>query len=170
MAFSSFTSELNLDMKVRRLVASWVPPGSVTTFCRQQKVSRAWFYKIRAAASAQRPMKGTEMRSTNTGPAGQVTPRMVELVLDTRETLKTSGHDCGPTSVVARLRRQGLQPLSRAILARIFTRARVVVPQPRKKLRAGNQGFVYPELDACWQIDSAEWLWPATRESRSSNA
>ncbi|MET4137524.1 homogentisate 1,2-dioxygenase, partial [Pseudarthrobacter sp. PvP090] len=89
-------SERNLDMKVRHLVASWpedAPRGSGTAFCRKHKVSRAWFYKIKAAASAQGPMKAMEMRSTKprTSPA-QVTPRMVELVLDTRETLKRMGH------------------------------------------------------------------------------
>lgn len=155
-------SERNLDMKVRHLVASWpedAPRGSVTAFCRKHKVSRAWFYKIKAAASAQGPMKAMEMRSTKprTSPA-QVTPRMVELVLDTRETLKRMGHDYGPLSVAAKLRRQGLEPPSRATLARIFTRAGVVVPEPRKKPRSAYQRFVYPEPNGCWQIDSTEWL------------
>ena len=83
---------------------------------------------------------------------------MEALALTTREQLKKAGFDHGPLSVAAKLRRQGVEPPSRATLARIFTRAGVIVPEPRKKPRSAYQRFVYPEPNACWQIDSTQWL------------
>jgi transposase InsO family protein len=83
---------------------------------------------------------------------------MVDLVLGTRAELKEAGHDHGPLSVVAKLTRLGFTPPSRATVARIFARAGVVVPEPRKKPRSAYKRFVYPQPNACWQIDSTEWL------------
>jgi putative transposase len=58
---------------------------------------------------------------------------------------------------MAKLSRQGFRPPSRATVARIFARAGVVVPEPRKKPRSAYKRFVYPQPNACWQIDSTEW-------------
>lgn len=160
--FALDMSNFNPDIKVRHLVATWpedAPRGAVTTFCRHHKVSRAWFYKIRSAAAAGGPIKAMETRSTkpDTSPA-RIDSAMVGLALTTRELLKQAGYDHGPLSVAAKLRRQGVQPPSRASLARIFARAGVVVPEPRKKPRSAYQRFVYPEPNGCWQIDSTQWL------------
>jgi putative transposase len=160
--FALVMSKFNPDIKIRHLVATWpedAARGEVTRFCRRHNVSRAWFYKIRAAADADGPVKAMETGSTkpDTSPA-RVDSGMVELALATRESLKQAGYDHGPLSVAAKLRRQGLEPPSRASLARIFTRAGVVVPEPRKKPRSAYQRFVYPEPNGCWQIDSTQWL------------
>lgn len=155
-------SKMHPDIKIRHLVATWpedAERGAVTQFCQRHKVSRAWFYKIRAAAAAVGTIKAMETASTKpaTSPA-KVDTSLAELALATRESLKSLGYDYGPLSVAAKLRRQGVQPPSRATLARIFTRAGVVVPEPRKKPRSAYQRFVYPEPNGCWQIDSTEWL------------
>lgn len=155
-------SKFNPDIKIRHLVATWPDDagrGAVTQFCRRHRVSRAWFYKIRAAATAAGPIRAMETGSTrpNTSPA-RVDSAMAGLALATRESLKQAGYDHGPLSVAAKLRRQGVQPPSRASLARIFTRAGVVVPEPRKKPRSAYQRFVYPEPNGCWQVDSTQWL------------
>lgn len=155
-------SKMHPDIKIRHLVATWpedAERGAVTQFCQRHKVSRAWFYKIRAAAAAVGTIKAMEAASTKpaTSPA-KVDTSLAELALATRESLKSLGYDYGPLSVAAKLRRQGVQPPSRATLARIFTRAGVVVPEPRKKPRSAYQRFVYPEPNGCWQIDSTEWL------------
>lgn len=83
---------------------------------------------------------------------------MVDLLLGTRAELESSGFDAGPLSVMAKLRRQGFQPPSRATVARIFNRAGVVVPEPRKKPRSAYIRFTYPQPNACWQIDATEWV------------
>lgn len=82
---------------------------------------------------------------------------MVELLLATRKSLESGGYDHGPLSVISTLSRKGLIPPSRATVARIFTRAGVVIPEPRKKPHNAQKRFVYPQPNACWQIDATEW-------------
>lgn len=82
---------------------------------------------------------------------------MVALVLATREQLRVEGHDFGPLSVQFTLERAGVQPPSRATIARIFSRAGVVVPEPKKKPRSAMRRFVYPAPNCLWQIDATEW-------------
>jgi putative transposase len=150
------------DIKVRHAVATWpadAPRGAVSAFCRKHGVSRAWFYQVRAAVAAVGPVRALEKKPPV--PLGRPTataPVMVDLVLGTRAELEQAGFDHGPLSVIAKLARQGFDPPSRATVARIFSRAGVVVPQPRKKPRSAYLRFVYPQPNACWQIDSTEWV------------
>ena len=150
------------DIKVRHAVATWpedAPRGAVSAFCRKHDVSRAWFYQVRAAAARVGPVKALEKRPPVPSAMPTATTQvMVDLVLDTRAELKEAGHDHGPLSVVAKLTRLGFTPPSRATVARIFSRAGVVVPEPRKKPRSAYKRFVYPQPNACWQIDSTEWM------------
>jgi len=143
-------------------VATWsedAPRGAVTAFCRKHNVSRAWFYQVRATAGAVGPVQALVKKPTVPGTSPTATePAMVALLLGTRDELQGLGLDHGPLSVVAKLSRQGFIPPSRATVARIFTRAGVVVPEPRKKPRSAYKRFVYPQPNACWQIDSTEWM------------
>ncbi|WP_307026709.1 DDE-type integrase/transposase/recombinase [Arthrobacter globiformis] len=149
------------DIRIRHAVATWSedsPRGAVSAFCRKHNVSRAWFYRVRAAAAEVGPVKALEKRPTlpSTMPTATA-PGMVDLLLGARAELKKLGLDHGPLSVIAKLSRQGFRPPSRATVARIFARAGVVVPEPRKKPRSAYKRFVYPQPNACWQIDSTEW-------------
>lgn len=149
------------DIRIRHAVATWSedsPRGAVSAFCRKHNVSRAWFYRVRAAAAEVGPVKALEKKSTlpRTTPTSTA-PAMIELLLGTREELHESGLDHGPLPVIAKLSRQGFKPPSRATVARIFVRAGVVVPEPRKKPRSAYKRFVYPQPNACWQIDSTQW-------------
>ncbi|MCW3766797.1 DDE-type integrase/transposase/recombinase [Paenarthrobacter ureafaciens] len=149
------------DIKIRHAVATWSedsPRGAVTAFCRKHNVSRAWFYRVRAAAAEVGPVKALEKKPTIPRTMPALTPQaMIELLLGTRAELQESGQDHGPLSVIAKLSRQGFTPPSRATVARIFSRAGVVMPEPRKKPRSAYKRFVYPQPNACWQIDSTEW-------------
>jgi len=152
-------SEMKPDIKIRLLVASWpddAPRGAVSAFCKQHNVSRAWFYKVRAAA-----VDGTwaalELGSTKPKSHPRATPQgMIDLALTVRAELEGKGVDCGPLSVHAILRRKGLTPPSRATLARLFTRAGVVAAEPRKKPRSAFRRFVYPAPNCCWQMDATD--------------
>lgn len=149
------------NINVRHAVASWpadAPRGAVSAFCRKHGVSRAWFYKVRATAECAGPLKAlaTARPVPLTSPKATA-PEMARLLLETRALLESEGLDYGPLSVIAKLSRGGLAPPSRATVARIFTRAGVVVPEPRKKPRSAYQRFVYPQPNACWQIDATEW-------------
>lgn len=147
--------------EVRLQILTWpvtAPRGAVTRFCQKHGLSRSAFYKIRALADADDPFSGVEIKSTRPlSSPGKTPPHMVELVLRTRADLKSAGWDFGPESVRARLARLGLEPPSRATVARIFTAAGVVKPEPRKRPRTAMRRFVYPAPNCCWQIDGTEW-------------
>ncbi|WP_457963134.1 DDE-type integrase/transposase/recombinase [Arthrobacter sp. D1-29] len=150
------------DIRIRHAVATWpedAPRGAVTAFCRKHNVSRAWFYRVRAAAGAVGPVQALVKKSTVPGTSPTATePGMIDLLLATRTDLEKQGLDHGPLSVLSTLSRQGYRPPSRATVARIFARSGVVVPEPRKKPRSAYKRFVYPQPNACWQIDSTEWV------------
>jgi putative transposase len=144
------------------LVTTWpddAPRGAIEAFCRTHQVSRSWFHKVRADTRGRGAVAAMELRSTKprTSPA-ETNSGMVKLALQTRADLESGGLDHGPLSVQAKLRRQGLTPPSRATLARIFTRAGVVTPEPKKKPRSAYRRFIYPNPNGCWQIDATEWI------------
>lgn len=149
------------SIRVRHAVAMWpvdAPRGAVADFCREHGVSRAWFYQVRAAAAAVGPVKALEKKPpvALSHPA-KTPPGMVELLLGTRAELMGRGFDYGALSVIAKLRRQGFTPPSPATVSRIFSRAGVVIPEPRKKPRHLYIRFVYARPNECWQIDAFEW-------------
>lgn len=116
------------------------------------------FYKIRRQALEQGPVGATEPGSRQPlNSPGRTDPDVVEHALAVRVWLLEQGLDAGPLSVLARMRRQGLNPPSRATLARAFAAAGVSKPEPRKRPRAANRRFVYPAPNCCWQIDAFTW-------------
>lgn len=146
---------------VRWAIANWpetTERGEVARFCRRQRISRSVFYKIRRQALEQGPVGATEpgSRRPRSSP-GRTDPNEIEHALAVREWLGEQGWDAGPLSVIARMRRQGLNPPSRATLARAFAAAGVSAPEPRKRPRAANRRFVYPAPNCCWQIDAFAW-------------
>lgn len=146
---------------VRWAIANWpenAERGEVTRFCQRQGISRSVFYKIRRLALEHGPVGATEPGSRRPhGSPGRTDPRRIEHALAVREWLVEQGWDAGPLSVIARMRRQGLNPPSRATLARAFAAAGVSAPEPRKRPRAANRRFVYPAPNCCWQIDAFAW-------------
>ena len=154
-------SELKPDIKIRLLVATWpddAPRGAISAFCRKHNVSRSWFHKVRANARANGQWAAMDLGSTKPKSHPRATPAgIAELAVAIRSELKTAGHDYGPLSVQAKMRRRGLTPPSRATLARLFNRAGVVVSEPRKKPRSAFRRFVYPAPNCLWQIDATDW-------------
>lgn len=149
------------DPKVRLAVVSWPdesPRGAITAFCRKHGVSTSWFYKVRARARREGQWPAMELETTRPKTSPRATSaEMVRLALEVRSELQDRGYDYGPLSVAAKLRRRGLQPPSRATLARIFAHAGVVVPEPKKRPRSSYRRFVYPAPNCLWQIDATEW-------------
>ncbi|MDR0627579.1 MAG: IS481 family transposase, partial [Bifidobacteriaceae bacterium] len=81
----------------------------MTTFCAEHSISRKTFYALLA-------------RARRDGPAA---------------VLEASGLDCGPISVLEKMRSMGIEPVpSAASLARIFRAAGVARLEPKKKPRA----------------------------------
>jgi putative transposase len=129
----------------------------VTRFAREHEVSREWVHQVLrrlAAEGLEATLKPTS-RAPKTSPQA-VAPAIAELACQVRGELEADGWDFGPVSVQARLRAMGVEPPSRATLARIFTRAGLVTAQPRKRPRSSYHRFVYPFPNDCWQLDAFE--------------
>jgi len=146
---------------VRWAIANWpddAERGEIGRFCERHGISRSVFYKIRRLAAEKGPVGATEpgSRRPHRSPR-QTDPGVIEHALAVRAWLVEQGLDAGPLSVVARMKRQGLTPPSRATLARAFAAAGVSKPEPGKRPRAANRRFVYPAPNCCWQIDSFAW-------------
>lgn len=161
VAFPSGMDSNTVPADVRWAIANWpedAERGEVSHFCQRQGISRSVFYKIRRQALEQGSVGATEpgsrrpRRSPNRSDAN-----VIEHSLAVRAWLVEQGLDAGPLSVLARMRRQGLKPPSRATLARAFAAAGVSKPEPRKRPRAANRRFVYPAPNCCWQIDAFAW-------------
>jgi hypothetical protein len=131
--------------------------GDVARFCAAHGISRAVFYRIRAAASDD-PVAAISPRSTApTRPAGRTPPDVEQQALDVRADLIRQGCDIGALLVASTMRTQGMTPLSRATLARIFTRNGVVNPEPKKRPRSVSRRFRCPDPNGCWQLDSTDY-------------
>lgn len=136
------------DPQVRLKVASWpenAPRGAVARFCRENGVSRSWFYKVRAKALAEGTWAAMELGSHRPATSPAQTPEDVAaLAVKIRRELAADGKDCGP---------------------RIFTRAGEVVPAPRKKPRSAYRRFAAAAPNELWQIDATEWPMAAGRKA-----
>ncbi|WP_162149341.1 integrase core domain-containing protein [Arthrobacter sp. Br18] len=146
---------------VRWAIANWpedAERGEVSRFCQRQGISRSVFYKIRRQARELGPVGATEPGSRRPLKSPRrADPKVIEHALAVRAWLVEQGLDAGPLSVHAKMKRQGLNPPSRATLARVFAAAGVSRPEPRKRPRAANRRFVYPAPNCCWQIDAFAW-------------
>ena len=132
--------------------------GAVSCFCRRNGISRSVLAKIRRQAREKGPVGATEPGSRRPPCSpGRIDPGVIEHALAVCAWLVGQGLDAGPLSVVARMRRQGLDPSSRATLARAFAAAGVSRPEPGKRPRSANRRFVYPAPSCCWQIDAFAW-------------
>jgi len=146
---------------VRWAIANWpddAQRGEVTRFCDRHSISRSVFYKIWRQAAELGPVGASEPGSRRPlRSPRQTDPGVIEHALAVRAWRVEQGLDAGPLSVLARMKRQGLTPPSRATLARAFAAAGVSKTEPGKRPRAAMRRFVYPAPNCCWQIDAFAW-------------
>ena len=148
--------------RVRLAIARWpddAPRGAVTTFCAEQGISRKTFYALRARARAEGQAAVLEPRSRRprTSPT-RLSEATADQAVAVRASLELSGLDHGPVSVHDKMVSMGLEAPSVASLARIFRARDVARAEPRKRPRAAWRRFVYPAPNACWQLDSTEYV------------
>jgi putative transposase len=148
-----------VGMDVRALIAVWpadAPRGAVGRFCAEHGISRSWFHELRGRAEAD-PQLGVVARSRRPVRSPSAVSALVEdLAVRGRKELLEDGWDAGPISVAQWLRAQGVDPPSRATLARIFTRRGLVTPQPQKRPRSSWRRFEFDLVHECWQLDATE--------------
>lgn len=151
-----------VDSRVRLAISRWpddAPRGAVSTFCAEHGISRKTFYAIRARVKAEGPAAVLEPRSRRprSSPT-RIGQEVKDQAVQVRAALEASGLDHGPISVFDKMSAMGLQPPSVAALARIFREQGVARLEPKKKPRAAYRRFVYPAPNACWQLDSTEYV------------
>ncbi len=151
-----------VDPRIRLAITQWprdAPRGAVTSFCLEHEISRKTFYAIRARVATEGPAAALEPRSrrprSNPSRVGDDAKRGA---LQVRAALEVSGLDHGPISVHDKMRSLGMEAPSTASLSRIFRDAGVARLEPRKKPRAAYRRFVYPQPNACWQLDGTEYV------------
>src|SRR3954469_16297607 len=149
-----------VGMDVRSLIARWpvdAPRGAVIGFCREHGISPSWFFELRRRAREDPPAGGLP-RSRRPARCPSATAALLEdLAVRGRKELAEQGWDAGPLSGAAWMRRQGVEPPSRATIARIFIRRGVVSPQPQKRPRRSWRRFQFGLVHECWQLDATEW-------------
>lgn len=151
-----------VDPAVRLSIASWpddAPRGAVTTFCAEHEISRKTFYLLRARAreEGQAAVLEPKSRRPKSSPT-RVTEQVKQQAVEVRAALESSGLDYGPISVFDKMKTMGLQPPSTAALARIFREKGVARLEPKKRPRSAWRRFVYPNPNACWQLDATEYV------------
>jgi len=151
-----------VDPRVRLAIAHWpadAPRGAVSTFCAEHQITRKTFYALRARARAEGEAAVLEPKSRRpaTSPT-RITEQVKDEAIRVRAALEASGLDYGPISVFDKMNSMGLQPPSIPTLARIFRARGVARREPKKRPRAAWRRFVYPNPNACWQLDATEYV------------
>jgi transposase InsO family protein len=132
---------------------------NVAALCRELGISRKHYYALRrrfAAGGVEAVTAGASRRPRHS-PA-QLSVELEDEIVRWRKRLDDDGLDAGARSIRYRLRRQGVSPLpAPATIHRALRRRGLVVDEPRKRPKAANRRFAYPDPNACWQIDGTEW-------------
>lgn len=82
-----------------------------------------------------------------------IPPQVVDRIVQLRGELAASGLDAGPVTIGWHLEREALPVPSNATIHRILTRAGLVTPAPRKRLRSAYIRFEAAQPNETWQSD-----------------
>lgn len=152
-----------VPVDVRATVIAWpadAPRGAVARFCRDQGVSRSWFYELRQRALTEPAVSAMQPRPRQR-PARHrqaIAVAVEELAVKIRKELADEGLDHGPVTVRYQLQQLGIiKAPAASTLARVFSRRGMVIPQPQKRPRSANRRFAFGQVHECWQLDAFEW-------------
>jgi transposase InsO family protein len=116
-------------------------------------VSRSWLYELvaryRREGEAAFEPRSRRPRSNPHATAVQV----LDLIVELREKLTTTGLDAGPDTIVWHLAHHHEITVSRATVARHLTKAGLVVPEPNKRPKSSFTRFEAAMPNECWQAD-----------------
>ena len=109
-----------------------------------------------------------EKQSTRPKTNSKASPEeTVARVIALRQQLTDAGLDAGPHSIAAHLQRSGHNSPSVTTIWRILTRAELITPEPRKRLRRSYPRFEADLRNECWQSDFTHWPLALTLPMRS---
>lgn len=150
---------VNLETRLRAVLAADLSGVRVSELCRQLGISRDTFYRYRNRFLAEGPA-GLASRSKRPHRSpNQISAGIEDLIVSWRKRLKDLGVDHGAQTIYYHLRRQGTDPLpSVATIHRVLVRRGLVVPPPEKRPRASWRRFEWPRPNDAWQIDATSWV------------
>ena len=154
-------SVLSMQTKLAAVLAEYSAGGrvNVSAVCRELGISRKHYYELRRrfAAGGVEAVTASRSRRPQHSP-GQTTAGLEDEIVRWRKQLIDDGLDAGARSIRYRLRAQGVRPLPAvSTVHRVLRRRGLVIDEPRKRPKAAQRRFAYPDPNACWQIDGTEW-------------
>jgi transposase InsO family protein len=152
---------LSMQTKLAAVLAAEASDGpvNVSAVCRELGISRKHYYALRRrfAAGGVEAVTGSASRRPLRSP-GQTAAELEDEIVRWRKRLVEDGLDAGARSIRYRLARDAVVPLPAvSTIHRVLRRRGLVVDEPRKRPRAADRRFAYPDPNACWQIDGTEW-------------
>ncbi len=116
-------------------------------------VSRSWLYELlaryRREGDAVFEPRSRRPKSCPSAIPGHV----VDLIVELREKLTTTGLDAGPDTIVWHLAHHHDLTVSRATISRYLAKAGLVVPEPKKRPKSSYIRFQAAMPNECWQSD-----------------
>jgi transposase InsO family protein len=132
---------------------------NVSAVCRDLGISRKHYYALRRRfreGGVEAVIAG-ESRRPRRSPR-QLSAEIEDEIVRLRKSLNDEGFEAGARSIYYELRELGVTPLPAvSTIHRALRRRGLVVDEPKKRPKAANRRFVYPDPNACWQIDGTEW-------------
>jgi transposase InsO family protein len=116
-------------------------------------VSRSWLYELlaRYRSEGDAVFEPRSRRPKNTPNA--TAEEVVELIVELRHKLATTGLDCGPDTIGWHLEHHHGITIARATISRHLTKAGLVVPAPKKRPKSSYIRFQAEQPNECWQSD-----------------
>jgi transposase len=116
-------------------------------------VSRSWLYELlaryrREGEAVFQPRSRRPKHTPNATPAD-----VVELIVELREKLATTGLDCGPDTIKWHLEHHHSLRVGRTTIARQLTARGLVVPEPKKRPKTSYIRFAAELPNQRWQAD-----------------
>jgi transposase InsO family protein len=116
-------------------------------------VSRSWLYELlaryrREGEAVFQPRSRRAKHTPNATPAD-----VVELIVELREKLATTGLDCGPDTIKWHLEHHHSLRVGRTTIARQLTARGLVVPEPKKRPKTSYIRFAAELPNQRWQAD-----------------
>ena len=126
---------------------------SVAHVAAQYGVSQSWLFELVARYKAEGEA-AFEPRSRRPKTVPRTTPsEVVELIVEYREKLTTTGLDAGPDTIAWHLEHHHSVVVSRATISRYLQAHGLVTPQPKKKPKSSYIRFAAAMPNETWQAD-----------------
>lgn len=116
-------------------------------------VSKGWVSKLMARYRVEGEVAFEPRSRRPRSSPNQIDVDTVARIVAIRAELVTKGLDAGPETICWHLRHHAGLQVSRASVARILTRAGLVVPEPRKRPKSSYIRFQAAQPNECWQSD-----------------